>query len=78
MMVRIFGFSDSGSAEEPLVADAVMARALMRLCSRIGLTDERDDPDGRFVQRLGARLRSTTARSAREAISSLANTFLRW
>jgi hypothetical protein len=42
-------------ARAPIVR-AVVAREntrSLRLCSRIGLTDERDDPDERFVQRIG-------------------------
>jgi hypothetical protein len=38
------------------IVGAVVAREntrSLRLCSRIGLTDERDDPDERFVQRIG-------------------------
>ena len=48
--------SDIAERERAPIVRAVVARENMRslrLCARIGLTDERDDPDERFVQRLG-------------------------
>jgi ribosomal protein S18 acetylase RimI-like enzyme len=48
--------SDIAERERASVVRAVVAREntrSLRLCARIGLTDERDDPDERFVQRLG-------------------------
>jgi RimJ/RimL family protein N-acetyltransferase len=47
-----------------LIVRAVVAREntrSLRLCARIGLTDERDDPDERFVQRLGRMARKSIA-----------------
>lgn len=48
--------SDIAERERAPIVRAVVAREntrSLRLCARIGLTDERDDPDGRFVQRIG-------------------------
>ena len=48
--------SDIAERERAPIVRAVVAREntrSLRLCSRIGLTDERDDPDERFLQRLG-------------------------
>ena len=48
--------SDIAERERALIVRAVVAREntrSLRLCARIGLTDERDDPDERFVQRIG-------------------------
>ncbi len=48
--------SDIADLERAPIVRAVVAREntrSLRLCTRIGLTDERDDPDARFVQRLG-------------------------
>jgi RimJ/RimL family protein N-acetyltransferase len=48
--------SDIAERERAPIVRAVVAREnarSLRLCARIGLTDERDDPDERFVQRLG-------------------------
>jgi hypothetical protein len=48
--------SDIAGRERAPIVRAVVAREntrSLRLCARIGLTDERDDPDERFVQRLG-------------------------
>jgi hypothetical protein len=48
--------SDIAERERVPIVRAVVAREntrSLRLCARIGLTNERDDPDERFVQRLG-------------------------
>ena len=48
--------SDIAERERAPIVRAVVAREntrSLRLCARIGLTDERDDPDERFVQRIG-------------------------
>jgi hypothetical protein len=48
--------SDIAERERAPIVRAVVAREntrSLRLCARLGLTDERDDPDERFVQRLG-------------------------
>jgi hypothetical protein len=48
--------SDIAERERAPIVRAVVAREntrSLRLCACIGLTDERDDPDERFVQRLG-------------------------
>ena len=48
--------SDISERQRVPVVPAVIAREnvrSLRLCARIGLTDERDDPDARFVRRLG-------------------------
>ena len=48
--------SDIAESERASIVRAVVAREntrSLRLCARLGLTDERDDPDERFVQRLG-------------------------
>jgi RimJ/RimL family protein N-acetyltransferase len=48
--------SDISERQRVPVVRAVIAREnvrSLRLCARIGLTDERDDPDARFVRRLG-------------------------
>jgi hypothetical protein len=48
--------SDIAEHERAPIVRAVVAREntrSLRLCARVGLTDERDDPDERFVQRLG-------------------------
>lgn len=48
--------SDIALRERAPIVRAVVAREntrSLRLCTRLGLTDERDDPDERFVQRLG-------------------------
>jgi hypothetical protein len=48
--------SDIAERQRAPIVRAVVAREntrSLRLCTRIGLTDERDDPDERFVQRLG-------------------------
>ena len=48
--------SDIAEHERAPIVRAVVAREntrSLRLCARIGLTDERDDPDERFVQRIG-------------------------
>lgn len=48
--------SDISERQRAPIVRAVVAHEntrSLRLCTRIGLTDERDDPDERFVQRLG-------------------------
>lgn len=48
--------SDISERQRVPIVLAVVAREnarSLRLCARIGLTDERDDPDERFVQRIG-------------------------
>jgi hypothetical protein len=48
--------SDISERQRVPIVRAVVAREntrSLRLCARVGLTDERDDPDQRFVQRLG-------------------------
>jgi hypothetical protein len=48
--------SDIAQRERVPIVRAVVAREntrSLRLCARIGLTEERDDPDQRFVQRIG-------------------------
>jgi hypothetical protein len=48
--------SDIAERERAPIVRAVVAREntrSLRLCARIGLTDERDDRDERFVQRIG-------------------------
>jgi hypothetical protein len=48
--------SDISERQRVPIVRAVVAREnarSVRLCARIGLTDGRDDPDARFVQRLG-------------------------
>ena len=48
--------SDISQRERVPIVRAIVAREnarSLRLCARIGLTDERDDPNPRFVQRLG-------------------------
>jgi hypothetical protein len=48
--------SDICERERAPIVRAVVAREntrSLRLCTRIGLTDERDDPNERFVQRIG-------------------------
>jgi hypothetical protein len=48
--------SDIALRERAPIVRAVVARENtrgLRICTRLGLTDERDDPDERFVQRLG-------------------------
>jgi hypothetical protein len=48
--------SDISQRERVPIVRAVVARdntRSLRLCARIGLTEERDDPHERFVQRLG-------------------------
>ncbi len=48
--------ADIAERERAPIVRAVVAREntrSLRLCARIGLTDERDDRDERFVQRLG-------------------------
>lgn len=48
--------SDIYDRQRAPIIRAVVAREntrSLRLCARIGLTDERDDPDERFVQRIG-------------------------
>jgi hypothetical protein len=48
--------SDSDERERAPIVRAVVAREnerSLRLCARVGLTDERDDADERFVQRIG-------------------------
>ena len=48
--------SDIAGRERAPIVRAVVAREntrSLRLCARIGLTDQRDDPDERFVQRIG-------------------------
>jgi hypothetical protein len=48
--------SDISERQRVPIVRAVVAREntrSLRLCARIGLTEERDDPDERFVQRIG-------------------------
>lgn len=48
--------SDISERERTPIVRAVVAREntrSLRLCTRIGLTEEREDPDERFVRRLG-------------------------
>lgn len=48
--------SDISERHRVPIVRAVLAREntrSLRLCARVGLTDERDDPDQRFVRRLG-------------------------
>jgi hypothetical protein len=48
--------SDISQRQRAPIVRAVVAREntrSLRLCTRIGLTEQRDDPDERFVQRIG-------------------------
>lgn len=48
--------SDIAERERAPTVRAAVAREntrSLRLCTRIGLTEERDDPDDRFIQRIG-------------------------
>ncbi len=48
--------SDISERQRAPIVRAVVAREnarSLRLCTRIGLTDERDEPNERFVQRIG-------------------------
>jgi hypothetical protein len=48
--------SDIAQRERAPIVRAVVAREnvrSLRLCTRVGLVEERDDPDDRFVQRIG-------------------------